>query len=690
MNKRQPFASIRNAFTNQTRYFNQTQITHETSKPFANNPTNEFKQSDFIQLFGQTLNSKTDTTQVKKPTEYDIFIENARKQQESEQNDVEPDACRLVKNFRPMSPPPALANKKQSIYSDDDESDDELDLLEEYFLEYADRFNECSEKMPKWRVIYERTGNVDSIFRASRRMECKLNNIKQLSLKYKDEEKTVINVNDSTNKLILTYESKRIKKAMTTSSSDESISNHTTQQKTYESDEKVISRLRISKNCFVNVDFTYIPSSHKTADQKETKNELIETQSPVKLVQTSKKTQPIINKPHLSDKKTHVPISTAPLVNKNKTSSPAIKPNTEGKHPVSQKPLPNKMSNKEATDKLLAKLASNLSKNKQSIPTIKEEKIEQDLTKKTTNSLSSDNTSLERRLLGIDKTKPKIKQEPIVPQKTVESQPKTAANIIIQPPSNIKEELKKVLEKYRNKPVPKPETPIDPKQKVDKSKQLIESIKTSAKRKKSFWDPDSDTEYDKLSSDLAQKEDDEDPDDDIVIVSKHNLNMPPVQYSKQFYDSNMNGLDTELKKFTPNSSCSSSPLNNTYNNTVTTITKSPIKSKNKNQLIQQQQQQQRRHLNNYRLANNRQRYIHHIVVNNINSLMEPFNQFDVDSLKNLKTNQLSLDCLEIHAGGFRCIEEHNFQQSANYLRRTKSFENRKQLLLLLEEKKVHV
>lgn len=32
-------------------------------------------------------------------------------------------------------------------------------------------------------------------------------------------------------------------------------------------------------------------------------------------------------------------------------------------------------------------------------------------------------------------------------------------------------------------------------------------------------------------------------------------------------------------------------------------------------------------------------------------------------------------CHEIHAGGFRCIEEHLFQKSANYLRRTQSFQS---------------
>ncbi len=68
------------------------------------------------------------------------------------------------------------------------------------------------------------------------------------------------------------------------------------------------------------------------------------------------------------------------------------------------------------------------------------------------------------------------------------------------------------------------------------------------------------------------------------------------------------------------------------------------------------------------------------------------NQFDVDSLKSLRAKSKSyvnlsktellcgdsalveIVCHEIHAGGFRCIEEHQFQKSASYLRRTQSFQ----------------
>lgn len=65
------------------------------------------------------------------------------------------------------------------------------------------------------------------------------------------------------------------------------------------------------------------------------------------------------------------------------------------------------------------------------------------------------------------------------------------------------------------------------------------------------------------------------------------------------------------------------------------------------------------------------RFIHHIVVNSDTP------QFDVENLSKQKmSSSLSCDllkCVEIHAGGITRIEQHLFQNTANYLRRTKSF-----------------
>ena len=150
-------------------------------------------------------------------TKYQLFVEQKKREQlqelefKKQQNErvkmrlprIESDATRLVSDFRPASPPPDYVAKNQSIYIDDDEADDELELLEEYFLEYKDRFESNDEKMPKWRIMYELTGKFEHVFRASQHMSCKLKNIDNMKLKFTDPQKTTINVKESTNNFIL-------------------------------------------------------------------------------------------------------------------------------------------------------------------------------------------------------------------------------------------------------------------------------------------------------------------------------------------------------------------------------------------------------------------------------------------------------------------------------------------------------
>lgn len=68
----------------------------------------------------------------------------------------------------------------------------------------------------------------------------------------------------------------------------------------------------------------------------------------------------------------------------------------------------------------------------------------------------------------------------------------------------------------------------------------------------------------------TEADEDDDIDDDIVIISRPKLNLPPVQYSKQYYDLNMNGLEIELRRFlaSPSPPTSSS---------IASVTKSPLK-----------------------------------------------------------------------------------------------------------------
>ncbi len=617
--------------------------------------------------------------------------------------------------------------------------------LKEYIQEYTKYFKDTEEKLPKWRIIYEKANNMNPIFRGSRRMECKLKNIKYLGLKYSDKDTSMINVNNSTNKLILTYESKRIKKSsllfnsnpvLSTSEETDTIKKITYVRKTDTGDSTNKKTLiRTSPNDFVHVDLSYFPTIETNKTVQILNNEA------TKIDKTqSKKTVSISSKPSTINNK---PINKIqPESNPNQPSISNTKPKQSSninivKDSSNLKPKLSENISKESLERSKLppkkKVFTNATSNETNsqVPAVLKKSSSSTAKAQVNNSssLSSDNTALEKRLLGIDKAKSitakssvESKSNPtsIGQKTTTESHPSNPTNLLTQPPArsnNIKEDLKKVLEKYRPKTVTSTNKQQQPQQlnndkqqeKIDKTNQLIESIKSSAKRKKSFWDPDSDTEYDRLTRNSndnysltrqAQEDDDEDDlDDDIVIVSKQNLNLPPVQYSKQFYDLNINGLEAELRKFSPAtslSSCSSSPVNNNNisntisNNTVTIVTKSPIKTKNKALQLQQQQQISRRSQLN-RIAN-RQRFVHHIIVNNVNnSSLSVENQFDVDGLKNLRSvnqskSHLSLinaqvngggHTIEIHAGGFRCIEEHNFQQSISYLRRTKSFEARK-------------
>ena len=145
-----------------------------------------------------------------------------------------------------------------------------------------------------------------------------------------------------------------------------------------------------------------------------------------------------------------------------------------------------------------------------------------------------------------------------------------------------------------------------------------------------------------------------------------------------------------MKKFS-NILSTSSPSSST--NLITTITKSPIKT-NKNSPVESVAIE-KDSIQNRRLSQsnrNKQRYIHHIVTSyafNINNPPPPVNnqellsqQFDVDNLVKIKKSAPNLDTslnnsrtIEIHAGGFNCIEEHKFQRTISYLRRTQSFSN---------------
>ena len=101
-----------------------------------------------------------------------------------------------------------------------------------------------------------------------------------------------------------------------------------------------------------------------------------------------------------------------------------------------------------------------------------------------------------------------------------------------------------------------------------------------------------------------------------------------MQYSKPFYDTNIKGFETELRKITNNSPqfarISTTPQNNqsilNSNNLTTTISKSPIKPLSASESSLQQQNLTKEELKINRrlnLANrgNRQRFVHYITTN---------------------------------------------------------------------------
>lgn len=284
---------------NQNRYFNcNTNLNElESNQPIKVENFNKnvkFVQSDFIPLKGVTPKQpvvkpmpqlRPQSPRRPQLSQYELFVEQKKREQlqelefEKQQNErvknglpkFESDATRLVPDFRSQSPPPDYVAKKESIYSDDDETDDELELLEEYFLEYKDRFESNDEKMPKWRIMYELTGKFEHVFRASQHMSCKLKNIDNMKLKFTDTQQTTINVKEPTNNFILKYEEKKVKSKFVTSR----VCEHKVKYFRRDSDDSNDRIVKIStgKNSYVTVDFSVVPVCVENEIKTEIKEE---------------------------------------------------------------------------------------------------------------------------------------------------------------------------------------------------------------------------------------------------------------------------------------------------------------------------------------------------------------------------------------------------------------------------------
>ena len=124
-------------------------------------------------------------------------------------------ACTFNPNFQRPTPPP-----KESIYSDDDDSDDGFDLLDLFEMWYGDLYRDgtLNEKIPRSRLHYEYTGRVDKVFKGDKKMLVKIPDISDI-LKFSDDSKRTVKLNDPTNKLVLAYQNKKVKRLVSTASS---------------------------------------------------------------------------------------------------------------------------------------------------------------------------------------------------------------------------------------------------------------------------------------------------------------------------------------------------------------------------------------------------------------------------------------------------------------------------------------
>lgn len=609
---------------------------------------------------------------------------------------VEPHQPAPLETFQ-TAPKPKTKPKKKSKFkfrgkSSESESDsDDINLIECVEELYTEVIDELYMKPSRWRIMYERTGRLDYKFRGERKMLVKMDDVRKTNLKFVDEEKTLLNMKDITNSLIFSYQNKKQKKAL--ASANTSFPSSSQQQPTTEPKSAIENytrlKIRIGPECMV--------------DRKEIHPSKVEQGRPVN-----------------PQSQQHHPIP-KPIVTSNSQNNAAKIVNIDKFN--RQKKLENNNPPKQPNKTGLAN--PNPNQNPKGIPeksildNIKKEKVNQDehqalkpnqqmkRSELIGAGLSSEMTSLEKRLLSKSSLTAKIKETSKVSNVNVASTNRalmtltgtgTSASKTVNSDPKLKEYLKKTPSMDSSKKQPQ---------------QVMAAKVSEPKRKKNFWEPDSDSEYDKLykaqKNNVRVKEepvemgtkantprndaDDEDGDDDIVIVSRLSLNLPPVQYSKQYYDLNISGFETEMKKFVHKTG-----EKQNVTNIIASAVKSPIKSvsgtKVQNELLKSQPPTRRqRHMN-------RQRYIHHIVTNN------SLSQFDVENLKQLKqiTNTLggSLDamsgdlapaasesntsivsknsssnennkCIEIHAGGFVCIEPHSFEKSLNYLRRTQSF-----------------
>lgn len=442
----------------------------------------------------------------KKPPMKKKFSFSKRAPLSNEEEPQRSSACQLDRHFQSVQPITEVISSTNN------------DSIQSYFK------NELVyERLPRWRQVFEKHGIKDIVFKSKLNLTVRLVNI-YANMKFLNEKRTIVDLKDPMNKFLLPI--KQVSEVTTNKTAKPT-------NKPKKTDQSVAKKEEASKS----------------------KKSEITTKKTSSSVNSTKITPNVTNSLKESVIKTQSKSST-PNANSNKTT-----PSTGVKTPKTVPSVKTKTSTPHGSSPLIkaalvptqkpTKSASGTPETKSK--TIKPESKASGSSKSTPDGedigLSSEMTSLEKRLLGLDKAKKiaktkaeassksdkfnslsanlekvsqksnkidsltssssasakaKLKELETKASSAVTTASATAAatakpNLEMpKKPKNIQEELRKISAKLNQE---KKSMRIG--QDISKTTVVNNSSKTQvvspmAKRKKSFWDPDSDTEYDRL------------------------------------------------------------------------------------------------------------------------------------------------------------------------------------------------
>jgi hypothetical protein len=174
--------------------FKQHQIQPGSIKMSASDPNFQFNQMDFSNKFESVqINSPQIREEIEDKTLPDEIIKSETEQEEKE-----------------------IQSESSTDHMEENEAqNDQVDLYQLFVDTYADAIEELNMKPPRWRVIYETTGRLDIKFKGVKQLQVNAINMNNLKFKYLDEKNTRVDLNDRTNKFLLTYSEKKHKNPST-------------------------------------------------------------------------------------------------------------------------------------------------------------------------------------------------------------------------------------------------------------------------------------------------------------------------------------------------------------------------------------------------------------------------------------------------------------------------------------------